>query len=433
MQDLLNKAKKITQQAELYQVTVTQTPVRYENNKLKGIDASAGQVNALRIVKDGRLGFATSTGANLAPLLDMAVATAQFGREWDLPLPGPAPLPQVEMVHPSSRQDTDSLVAMGKEVVDRLQQLHPALLAMAHVNSKSVQVKLVNSQGFSGEYDKRYFSLLGGADLTEGTNLLSIYDAFASGKLEGQPEQVIAKLVAKFEHGRVNVLVKSGKYPVIFSPQGLGDLISPLLQCANGLAVEKGFSPWKDKLGTRLFAEQFSLYDDATLSFAPASCLFDGEGTPAQATAIIENGVLNSFVLNMATAQALGLKSTGNGFRGKNGELSAPGNSNVVLDLTETQPLAGLLGAVKRGVIIHSLMGAWAGNPYSGQVNGNIDLGFLIENGQIVGRVKDCMVSVNVFEAFRDQIGGASQEKEWGWSVLAPHVLLNDISISAKE
>lgn len=432
MQNLIARAKNKAQQVELYQVAVTETPVRYENNKLKGIDASSRQINALRIVKDGKLGFATSTGDNLEPLLAMALATAEFGREWDLPLPGPAALPQVEMQHPSTSLDTDTLVELGEKVVARLRQCHPQLLATAHVSTRQTTTKLVNSQGFAGEYSKNTFSIMGGIDLTEGKNFLSLYAGYSSGKLEDQVERILETLTANFENGRTNVPLASGKYPVIFTPQGLGDLISPLLQCANGLAVEKGFSPWKEKLGEKLFSSQFSLYDDATIPYAPASCLFDGEGIPAQATAIIEKGVLNSFVLNMVTAKALGLKSTGNGFRSKTGELSAPGNSNVVVEVADTQPLAQLLGSVQKGVLIHSLMGAWAGNPYSGQVNGNIDLGFLVENGRIQGRIKDCMVSVNVFEAFKDQIGGASAEKDWGWGILAPHILLQDTSISAK-
>ncbi|MDD3074491.1 MAG: metallopeptidase TldD-related protein [Eubacteriales bacterium] len=433
MQDLIAKAKQQAQQAELYQITVTETPVRYENNKLKGIDASSRQINALRIVKDGKLGFATSTGDNLQPLLDMALATAQFGRDWDLPLPGPAALPQVQLTHPSTVLDTDTLVEMGEKLVSRLGQCHPDLLASADVSTRQTTTKLINSQGFAGEYSKSIFSILGGAELTEGKNFLSLYAGYFSGKREDQLEKTIESLVSNYEHGRTNVPVKSGKYTVIFTPQGLGDIINPLLECANGLAVEKGFSPWKDKLGEKLFAEEISLYDDATISFAPASCLFDGEGIPAQRTAIIEKGVINSFILNMVTAKALGLKSTGNGFRSKNGELSAPGNSNVVLEIAGTQPLEQLLGSVKQGIIIHSLMGAWAGNPYSGQVNGNIALGFLVEDGRIKGRVKDCMVSVNVFEAFRHQIEGASAEKEWAWNMLAPHLKLRDISISAKS
>jgi len=430
--EFMTRAKSKAQQVELYQVTVTETPVRYENNKLKGIDTSEKRVNALRIVKDGKLGFATSTGTDLDQLLDMALATAQFGRPWDAPLPGPAVLPQVELEHPSTDVDIDTMVSKGSEIIKQLRGCHPQLLASAQLSTRKSTVRLTNSQGFDGEYNKNMFSMYGMAELTEGKNMLSLYAGFSSGKLDNQVEQTVKHVLDNFKHGLTNVPVKSGDYTVIFSPWGMGDILRPLLECANGKAVEKGFSPWKDKLGQQLFSEQFSLYDDATIPFAPSSCLFDGEGVAANRTAIIDKGKINSFVLDLVTAKALGLKSTGNGFRSQPDSLPGPGNSNIVLEMSANQPLQELIASVDRGIVIHSLMGAWAGNPYGGQVSGNIDLGFLIEDGQIKGRVKDCMVSVNAFEAFRNQIAGASAEKEWAWNMLLPHLKLSNVSINAK-
>lgn len=432
MRDLLNKAKQKAQQVELYQISMTETPVRYENNVLKGIDSSEKQVNALRIVKDGKLGFATSTNTDLNQLLDMALATAQFGREWDIPLPGPAQLPQVELNHPSGIIETDAAVERGRQVVGSLRECHPELLASTTLSTRQTTVKILNSQGFEGEYQKTLFSAHGMAELTEGKNFLSLYSGFMTGRVEDQVEKMLSFLVENFRHGRTNVPIKNGEYTVIFSPYGLGDILRPLLACANGKAVEKGFSPWRDKLGEQLFSEQISLYDDATIPYAPNSCLFDGEGMPANRTAIIDKGRVNSFILDLATAKALNQNPTGNGFRGKADELPGPGNSNIVLDVAKTQPLQELMGSVHKGIIIHSLMGAWAGNPYSGQVSGNIDLGFLIEDGEIKGRVKDCMVSVNAFEALRSQVESASSEKEWDWNMLLPHLKLNDVSITTK-
>src|SRR5690554_365775 len=432
MQDFIAKAKKKVAQVELYQTSVTETPVRYENNHLKGIETNSHRVTALRVVKDGKLGFATSTGTDLDQLLDMAIATAQFGRPWDIPLAGPADLPQVELSHPSTQVELDAMVEMGLKIIERLRRCHPQVLASTDLSTVEKKTKLVNSQGFSAQYSKTLFSLLGFVELTQDKNMLTIFAGANTGKLEDQVEKTVNFLVENFEHGLNNVPIKSGEYTVIFSPQGLGDILRPLLACANGKAVEKGFSPWKDKLGEQLFSQQVSLYDDATIPYAPASCLFDGEGMAANRTAIIQDGKVNSFILDMATAQALGMKSTGNGFRSPD-DLPTPRNSNVVLDVAATQPLPELVGSVEKGIIIHSMMGAWAGNPYSGQVSGNVDLGFVIQDGKITGRVKDCMMSVNTFDAFRDQIIAASNEKEWAWNMHLPHLKLKNVSISTKS
>lgn len=433
MKDFITRAKQKASQVELYQVTVTETPVRYENSRLKGIDTTEKLTNALRVVKDGKLGFATSTSTDLDQLLEMALATAQFGRDWDVELPGSATLPQVEMNHPSTELDIDEMVMIGGEAIARLSECHPDALASSSVSTRKTTTRLINSHGFEGEYTKSTASMYGFVELTEGKNMLGMYEGFVTGKVEDQVDKTIRFIVDNFQHGRTNVPINSGDYTVIFSPQCMGDILRPLLACANGKAVEKGFSPWKDKLGQKLFSEQVSLIDDATLAYAPSSCLFDGEGMVANRTAIIDKGVVNSYILDLVTAKALGMQPTANGFRGKADDLPGPSTSNIVLDVANNQPLEQLIGSVERGIIIHSLMGAWAGNPYGGQVSGNIDLGFLIEDGKIKGRVKDSMMSVSVFDAFREQIAGASTEKDWAWgSMLLPHLKLSNVSISTR-
>lgn len=438
MKDFMEKVKTKAQHAELYQVTVTETPVRFENNRLKGIDTREGRVSALRLVKDGKLGFATTTGTDLDQLLEKALATARFGRQWEAPFPTQANLPQVDLFHQSTTAiEAKEMVDIGQEVMEALRECHADALASATVNRSESTISLANSNGFAGSYSRSMFSLFGSIELVDGKNLLSVYKGFRTGKLEDQVSRTISYLVESFKHGQTNVPLTSDNYTVVFTPLALGDVLYPLLACANGKAVEKGFSPWKDKLGQQLFSRQISLYDDPTLAYGPGSNLFDGEGIPAAPTTIIDRGEVSSFLLDLGTAHSLGMAPTGNGYRTRPDELPSPSTSNVVLEAEQTQPLAQIIGSLKKGVIIHSLMGAWAGNPYTGQVNGNIDLGFLVENGEVVGRVKDCMVSVNAFDAFKHQIEAVSQEREWGsnlWGsyMLLPHVCLGDISISTK-
>lgn len=438
MKDFIRKAKTRAQHVELYRVTAAETPVKFENNRLKSIDTKEQRISALRLIKDGKLGFATTTGTDLNQLLEKALLTARFGRDWQAPLPGPASLPSVELFHPSTADiSSDKMVDMGQRVVEELRQCHPEALAYATLNRRESTVSLVNSSGFAGSYSRSIFSFMGSVDLVEGKNMLCVYRDIGTGKLEDQVNQAVKYMVDTFNKGRKNVSITSGAYPVVFTPQAMGDLLYPLLACANGKAVEKGFSPWKDKLGQQLFSPRITLYDDPTIAYGPGSAVFDGEGMPAAVTNIIKKGVISNFLLDLDTAHSLGMKPTGNGYRGSAVDLPAPGNSNVVLEAEGTEPLQEIMGGIKKGVIIHSLMGAWAGNPFTGQVSGNIDLGFLVEKGEVVGRVKDCMMSINVFEAFKSRIEAVSQEREWepdyrGMSMLLPYILFDDVSISTK-
>lgn len=438
MKNFIRKAKTKAEHVELYQVTVKETPVQFENNRLKSIDTREKRVGALRLVKDGKLGFATSTGLDLDCLLEKALTTAQFGRKWEAPLPGDAPLPSVELFHPSTTAiETKTMVEMGQQIVDALRQCHKDALASSLISRSESTVNLVNSNGFAGKFSRSALTIFGGAELVEGKNLLSVFKGVRTGKLEKQQDETIQFLTENFKYGLTNAPITSDDYTVVFSPQGLGDILYPLMACANGKAVEKGFSPWKDKLGQALFSHQISLYDNPTVAYGPGSCLFDGEGIPAAPIAIIDKGVVSNFLLDLGTAHSLGLKPTGNGYRSQADALPAPGSSNVVLEAEHTQPLQTIIGGVKKGLLIHSLMGAWAGNPYTGQVSGNINLGFLVENGQIVGRVKDCMVSINAFDALKENIEAVSTEKEWGsnlWGsyMLLPYIQFGNVSVSAK-
>ena len=91
-----------------------------------------------------------------------------------------------------------------------------------------------------------------------------------------------------------------------------------------------------------------------------------------------------------------------------------------------------MVSGMEKGIIIKETMGAWAGNPYSGQVTGNISLGFLVENGKPVGRIKDCMFSVNIFRDLQHNLLGLSQETQSKGYIL-PYALLSDVSISTKH
>ncbi len=93
-----------------------------------------------------------------------------------------------------------------------------------------------------------------------------------------------------------------------------------------------------------------------------------------------------------------------------------------------------MVSGVKEGVLVDQVMGAWAGNILSGDFSANIHLGYKIENGQIVGRVKDTMVAGNVFEVFKNSVEAIGKESSWvGGSLKLPALLLSSISVSSKH
>ena len=104
MEEILARAKKVAGEAEVYEVSSEETQVRFEANRLKQLQTSQSTSVALRIIKDGRIGYATTTGiSDSQQLVKDAVETAAFGAEAKFQLPGSAEIPEGRYLRPGGR------------------------------------------------------------------------------------------------------------------------------------------------------------------------------------------------------------------------------------------------------------------------------------------------------------------------------------------
>ena len=119
--------------------------------------------------------------------------------------------------------------------------------------------------------------------------------------------------------------------------------------------------------------------------------------------------------------------STGNGGRSFSSQPS-PGNSNIVVE-PGNMPFEAMIKDVKYGVLVDQVLGGGQSNILAGEFSVNIDLGYLIENGEVVGRVKDCMIAGNVFEEFNN-IVAIGNKAEWQGSTKVPPFYFKSMNIA---
>ncbi len=436
MDKLLSLAKKNNEQAELFQVSITRTPVEFENNKLKSIKTNEQKTTALRLISpDNRVGFCTTTSPDEAPedLLNKARETSKFGRNFEPSLPGKNP-GELDNMYDQDVLDlpTEKMIDMGEEIVESIRSKNSEALAHASIEKTEVKVDIKNSQGLDTSYEKTSFSVGGAAMLLVGTSFLRIGQRKKLPRLFTDLTALKNELMHDLHYGAKEREIDSDSYKVIFSPQAMSDFMRPILASLNGQSVEKGVSPFKDKLEEQLFDSKVTLTDMPHRPFSPGMCPVDDEGVPTKETPLIKKGTIKTFPVDLLTANSLGVEPTGHGLRQSPYSLPAPDLHTCVLSPGETA-LNDMVSELDRGIIIKNLMGAWAGNPYSGEVNGNISLGYLVENGKIIGRIKDCMVSVNVFEALNEQLLSFSQETKWIGNKLFPYALLEGVDITSKS
>lgn len=435
MERILELAKKKgCQEAEVFYRSETASPVEFENNKLKQVQTTADSGFALRVLKDGRIGFATSTKEGDYDLLvDNAIAISLFGNELKHEFPGSAALPTVKNWDDRiSNVSVEQMVEMGRQMVEIIQEYDSQVLGGARAARTETEVWIINSRGFDARYRANSFALAAFAILVEGQNFLTTYDWQQLAKFEVDPVGMARRVVEEMKIARRNAPIKSGTYPAILTPSGLLDCFGPIGASVDGQAVYKGLSPWKDKVGQRVAAETISIYDDGTYDYATGTRPFDDEGTPSQRTPIIQKGVLKNFLFDRKTAAAMKTSATGNGKRPRLTSPVSISSTTVVMEPGDSS-FQAMVAGMKEGVIIDSLMGAWAGNPYSGMVNGNVQLGYKVENGEIVGRIKDCMFSLNLFEALLSGIVAISQERRFRGESVVPYVMIDAGGISTKS
>jgi PmbA protein len=219
--------------------------------------------------------------------------------------------------------------------------------------------------------------------------------------------------------------------PVIFTPHGVASaLVMPLMIAFNGKTVLEGASPIGNKLGQPVFDEKLCLWDDPTLAYRPASYPCDDEGIPGQRTPLIEQGVVGNFLYDLQTAALADIKSTGNGRRSRGG-LPTPSPSAFIID-PGNATFNKMVNDIKEGLVVEQLMGAGQGNILGGDFSGNVLLGYKVESGKIVGRVKDTMVSGNIYQLLK-RIAAIGNETKWvGGFLNTPPLYFSSVSVASK-
>ena len=190
----------------------------------------------------------------------------------------------------------------------------------------------------------------------------------------------------------------TAQLPIVFDPRVSASLIGHFLGAITGSSITRGTSFLKDKMGQRIFAPGLHIIDDPLRSRGLKSRSFDGEGLATRRLALVEDGILTTWLLDVASARQLGLSPTGHASRGTSGPPGASA-SNVHMAPGLLSP-ADLIADIKRGVLVTELIGMGV-NGLTGDYSRGAG-GFLIENGQITVPVAEITIAGNLLDMFQN-------------------------------
>ena len=274
-------------------------------------------------------------------------------------------------------------------------------------SSQSISMMAIVGDGTAMERDYDFTSALHGADLDSAASV---------GRSAG--ERTVARANPR--------KVATCKVPVVYDPRVAGSLVGHVINAANGASIARKTSFLKDRLGEQLFAKGIRIVDDPLRVRGLRSQSFDAEGVVTKKLAVIDDGVLTSWLMDSATARELGRTTTGHAHRGVSSSPS-PGSYNLHLEAGEMTP-AELISDIKQGFYVTDLIGSGV-NGVTGDYSRGAS-GFWIENGKITYPVSEVTIAGHLLQVFKSLV--AANDLEFRYGINAPTVRIEGLTLGGR-
>lgn len=399
--------------------------------KVEGTESSESDDVSLRVFIGQRVASVSATlGGDPALLAERAVAMARVSPE--------DPYAGLADGNRLAREIAD-LDLVDDEAVspDRLKQdalaAEEAALAVPGVSNSSGSnasagsggLMLATSNGFLGQYDVTGFSRSVSVIAGEGTAMERDYDF--SSRLhfaDLETPEVIGRNAGERAVRRLNPRKpETGRVPVVFDPRAARSIAGHLAAAINGAAVARRTSFLRDLMGKKVAAQGVSATDDPTRRRGQSSRPFDGEGVPGQPLAVVENGVLQHWLLATSTARELGMETNGRGARASSSVL--PSSTNFALEPGDSAPQE-LIASVRWGFYVTELFGQGV-NMVSGEYSRGA-AGFWIENGELAYPVSEVTIASNLKDMLLAMTPASDLDRNFGTA--APTLLIEGMTLA---
>jgi len=408
--------------AEVYEVESLAYPVSFQSNRLKLIESSQSEGTALRLWKNGSPGLAVAYGEFDPDLLvQKAIALSHLN-----------PVEEIELaqgrqeLHPIRQEEfeVNVLIEEGKKSIEHIIDQYPDVICSANLEWERERVRLINSFGLDCQYCDDSFSFGLGVEWIRGDDFLGIYDGESNYRAV-DTGRIINNMLQRLVWSERNVVAPSGKLPIIFTPSAATILWGTLSTALNSKYILESSSPWSDRLNQIVVSQDLCIRQDPTIK--SCWCPFDDEGVVTQKLDFIENGIFRGFYSDLKRAKQLEITSSGNGFRSSLGSYPSPDLVNLLIDPGQGD-LEQLLSDFDQGILVDQVLGQEP--DISGDFSINIDLGFYVERGKIQGRIKDTMISGNVYTALKEVIA-LGNDNRWIDSCFTPSIAVNGLSVTS--
>jgi PmbA protein len=430
--EILSLAQARGARAEVFSSDENRTVVEFRANEFYSQENRLTRGYGLRVVKDGRVGFSSTSNPDMrGELVEAALQTAAFGKQCRFEFPGPGPSPAVKTFDNRVIMLTASkMIEWGRELVDAVRSRVPDLKLDVTIGRNYRENAVLNGTGLEARFSCATLQLSAtGLLVQDGLVWIYEYENLSSGSAPA-----IGAIADSIENravlARSRAKLATGTYPVVFMPTAVPNLLYPAMVGVNGKQLEKGTSPLIGKAGERFLDEKMIIADNGLRDFGVGSGPFDGEGVARRRTVLFDRGVFTGFLFDLATAGACRAESTGSAGRDYTSQ-PQPRISNVELD-PGTAKLEDVLAGIEEGLLVYECIGGGQSNVLAGDITLNVSSGYRIENGKVAGRVKDAMIAGNVYEMFQNVAAVGDTARDLG-TFHVPFVAFPGLKVATRD
>lgn len=391
-----------------YQSTEFST-LNIENHKIHSMDAGKLSGVGIRVLKEGKIGFAFTTERTqhaIENCFKEALQGARHGKVLkNFVFPAEKKHPGI-ILKPSKKIETlgvEEATGMVNTMLDAVKSVNRDIFVCeGHFGYGVEKTFIANTSGVWAEYSRSVcaLSVMTAFPMPDGVSVG--FDEVESTDLDFDFTEVGKNAASLAFNGRNPEKLESGKRNVFLVPTAARSILeSTLTGMLQGHHAMRGESLFAGKLNQKVLNEKLSIVDDGLLENSLATAPFDDEGTPSRRTVLIEAGMLKTFIFDAYSGAEFNVDTTGNGIRAM--RLSAgrtfkspptPQFRNFVI-AGEEGSTEDILKSFAPCIVVYAVLGAHTANPITGNFAVNIPIVFEYVNGEMKAK-KQGMLSGNI-------------------------------------
>lgn len=409
--------------------------VEFERNTLRECASRRHEGLAVRAFVAGGMGTASASGLDIETVRKVGREAAEMARAAS-PDPDFRRLPDPRPLEPSPLSWDDAVAGLpGQTLVEWcLEDIErgrsvTANVYMAGAARAGVGVSAIaSSAGVAVARRGTHVSWYVAASVWRDDRAASFADGCGSVRLSDSQRGI--GIVEKTVETALRLVddepIPTGRRDVLLDFDAAGEWLSGVLMAAEAEGVQRGRSFMVGKEGEQIASEVVTVVEDPFVPAGLASTSWDGEGMPKYRRALLDRGVLTTYLHNSYTAFKAGAELTGHATR--SGGYVGIGVSNLRVQ-PGSKTKAELVAEIDRGLLI--VAGAPHANRVTGQVSSTVDGGFIIEKGEVRRAVKGAIIAGNIFELLRSIDAVSSDYRAIPGSIY-PAIRLRDVFVSSQ-